>query len=41
MANSNRRMNFVHNLLVDGTIYTDRVEISEHIVLFYRNLYIE
>jgi hypothetical protein len=28
-------------LLVDGTISTDQVEISEHIVQFYKNLYVE
>jgi hypothetical protein len=32
MANSNRRKISIDSLLIDGTISTNRVEISEHIV---------
>jgi len=32
MAYSNRRKNSIDSLLIDGTISTNRLEISEHIV---------
>jgi hypothetical protein len=32
MANFNRRRNSIDSLLIDGTISTNRLEISEHIV---------
>jgi hypothetical protein len=38
MANSNRRKNSIDSLLVDGSLFTNQVEISEHIVQFYSNL---
>jgi hypothetical protein len=41
MANSNIRKNSIDSLLTDGTISTNRLEISEHIVQFYKNLYTE
>jgi len=41
MANSNRRRSSIDSLLIDGTISTNRSEISEHIVQFYRKLFIE
>lgn len=41
MVNSNRRKKSINSLLVDGTISTNRLEISENIVQFYKNLYIE
>jgi len=41
MAYSNRRKNSIDTLLIDGTISTNRLEISEYIVQFYKKLYIE
>jgi hypothetical protein len=41
VANTNRRKNSIDSLLIDGTLSTNRVEISEHIVQFYKKLYIE
>jgi hypothetical protein len=41
MANSNRRRNTIDSLLIDGTISTNRSEISEHIVQFYKKLFTE
>jgi hypothetical protein len=41
MAYSNRRKNSIYSLLIDGTISTNRLEISEHIVQFYNELYTE
>jgi hypothetical protein len=41
VANSNRRKNSIDSLLIDGTLSTNRVEISEHIVQFYKKLYTE
>jgi hypothetical protein len=41
MVNSNRRKKSIDSLLVDGTISTNRLEISENIGQFYKNLYIE
>ncbi|GLT62472.1 hypothetical protein SLA2020_351090 [Shorea laevis] len=38
MANSNRRRSFIDSLLIDGTISTNRSEISEHIVQFYKQV---
>jgi hypothetical protein len=40
MANSNRRKNSIDSL-IGGTISTNRLEISEHIVQFYNELYTE
>ena len=39
MANSNRRKNSIDSLLIEGTLSTNRVEISEYIVQFYKRLY--
>jgi hypothetical protein len=41
MANSNRKRNTIDSLLIDGTISTNRLEISEHIVQFYKKLFTE
>ena len=37
MANSNRMKNSIDSLLVDGTISTNRLEISEHIVQYVKS----
>jgi hypothetical protein len=41
VAKSNRRKNSIDSLLIDGTLSTNRVEIREHIVQFYKKLYTE
>jgi hypothetical protein len=41
VANSNRRKNSIDSLLIDGTLSTNWVEISKHIVQFYKELYTE
>jgi hypothetical protein len=41
VANSNRRKHSIDPLLIDGTLSTNLVEISEHIVKFYKEFYIE
>jgi hypothetical protein len=41
MAYSNRRKNSIDSLLIDGTISTNQSEICEHMVQFYKKLYIE
>jgi hypothetical protein len=41
VANSNRRKNSIDPLLIDGILSSNRVEISEHIVQFYKELYTE
>jgi len=41
VANSNRSKNSIGSLLINGTVSTNRVEISEHIVQFYKELYTE
>jgi hypothetical protein len=38
MANFNMRNNSIDSLLIDGTISTNQVKISEYIVLFYQKL---
>jgi hypothetical protein len=37
----NKRKNSINSLLIDGTLSTNRVEISEHIVQFYKILFTE
>jgi hypothetical protein len=39
VANSNRRKNSIDSLLIEGTLSTNRVEISKYIVQFYKRLY--
>jgi flavodoxin len=39
MANSNRRKNSIDSLLIDGTLSTNWMKISEHNVHFYNELY--
>jgi hypothetical protein len=34
VANSNRRKNSIDSLLIDGTLFTNRMRIKEHIVQF-------
>jgi hypothetical protein len=41
VANSNRRRNSIESLLIDGAISTNQLEISEHIVQFYKELFTE
>ena len=41
VANSNRRKNSIDSLLIEGTLSTNMVEISEYIVQFYNRLYTE
>ena len=41
VANFNKRKNSINSLLIDGTLSTNRVEISEHIVQFYKILFTE
>jgi len=39
MANSNRINNSIESLLVDGSVSSNEVKISKHIVQFYKNLH--
>jgi hypothetical protein len=41
VTHSNKRKNSIVSLLIDGTLSTNQVEISEHIVQFYKKLYTE
>jgi hypothetical protein len=41
MANFSRRRNTIDSLMIDGTISTNRLEINEHIVQFYKKLFTE
>jgi hypothetical protein len=41
MANSNRRRNSIDSLLIDSTISTNRSKINEHIIQFYKRLFLE
>lgn len=41
MADSNRRRNTIDSLVIDGTNSTNQAGISEHIVHYYKMLYIK
>ncbi len=41
MANSNRRRNYIGGLEVDGVYYEEEVEMRDHVVQFYQNMFCE
>jgi hypothetical protein len=41
VTNSNRRNNFIEQLVVNGMVCSDQAGIREHIVQFYNSLFIE
>ena len=41
MANSNRRNNYIENLMINGALSSNQDKIADHIEQFYMNLYSE